>query len=134
VAEGTLTAAAARSHVAQMTLRQNHWTLGAFCAAYCRVVAVHHAIEDARMFPDLRAADASLGPVLDRLAGEHEVIAGLLADVDAALVAAIADPSSLSSLGDAGAAVERLGTVLLAHLDEEEAHLLDPIGRLGIDV
>lgn len=131
VAEGRTTAGAARSHLGDMTMRQNYWTLGAFCAAYCRVVATHHAIEDARMFPDLRAADASLGDVIDRLGAEHEVIAGIIDDIDAALAAMVADESRLD---DAQQVVDRLAEVLLAHLDYEETKLLGPIGRLSIPV
>ena len=74
----------ARSYLNKMAMRQNYWTLGAFCANYCRVLSTHHAIEDQRMFPDLRRGDESLGPVLDRLAAEHEVIAGVLDEVDRA--------------------------------------------------
>jgi hypothetical protein len=40
VAEGRGDRAAARSLVNRMTLRQNYWSLGAFCAAYCRVLTV----------------------------------------------------------------------------------------------
>jgi hemerythrin-like domain-containing protein len=114
-----------------MTLRQNYWTLGAFCAAYCRVVSVHHAIEDQRMFPDLRAADPGLGPVLDRLAEDHEVIGRMLTEVDAALVTMMADESSLDG---ARQAIDRFADVLLAHLADEEEQLLEPIGRLSIEV
>ena len=112
-------------------MRQNYWTFGAFCAAYCRVVATHHAIEDARMFPDLRAGDESLGPVLDRLGAEHDVIAGVLSELDAALVRVVEDEARLD---DARVAVDRLAEVLLAHLDEEEQQLLGPIGRLAIPI
>ena len=121
--------AEARSYLNKMAMRQNYWTLGAFCAAYCRVLSTHHAIEDQRMFPDLRSGDVSLGPVLDRLAAEHEVIAEVLDEVDRALVAMIADENRLD---DTEHAVDRLADVLLAHLDDEEAQLLGPIGRLGI--
>ena len=38
---GTLDAGTARSHVAQMTMRQNAWTVGAYCASYCRFVTGH---------------------------------------------------------------------------------------------
>ncbi len=58
VATGELTPAAARSLIARMTLRQNHWTLGSFCASYCRIVTIHHAVEDTHMFPSLSAAGA----------------------------------------------------------------------------
>lgn len=131
VTDGTTSAADARSHLHQMTMRQNFWTLGAFCAGYCRVVSVHHAIEDQRMFPDLRRADASLGPVLDRLAAEHEVIAGVLDEVDRGLVAMVTDGRRAD---EAESAVSRLADVLLAHLADEEDQLLDAIGRLGISV
>lgn len=131
VAAGRSSAAAARTHLNEMTMRQNYWTLGAFCASYCRVVAVHHAIEDARLFPDLRAGDASLGDVLDRLAADHETIAAQLESVDGALVATVDDEARLD---DARTAVDELARTLLAHLDDEEAALLEPIGRLGIQV
>jgi hypothetical protein len=114
-----------------MTIRQNAWTLGAFCAAYCRVVSVHHAIEDEQLFPDLKAADQALAPILERLRHEHEGIAGRLEEVDAALVAMIEDDRRIDGTRDA---VDRLGDVLVAHLRFEEDQLLGPIGRLSIRV
>ncbi len=114
-----------------MTMRQNYWTLGAFCTAYCRVVSVHHAIEDQQLFPDLKAADQSLGPVLERLHTDHEAIAKLLAEIDEALVAMIEDDHRLDRTQGA---VARLSEALLAHLALEEDSLLEPIGRLAIRV
>jgi hemerythrin-like domain-containing protein len=114
-----------------MTMCQNYWTLGAFCAAYCRVVSVHHAIEDQSMFPDLKAKDQSLGPVLERLQHEHEGIAKVLGEIDAGLVAMVEDEERLDYAQEA---VEHLSDALLAHLKYEEDQLLEPIGRLGIQV
>jgi hemerythrin-like domain-containing protein len=114
-----------------MTMRQNYWTLGAFCAAYCRVVSVHHAIEDQQLFRDLKAADESLGPVLERLQHEHEGIANVLGEVDAALVAMVGDEQRLD---ETQTAVEHLSDALLAHLKYEEEQLLEPIGRLAIRI
>jgi len=131
VAAGRETPQGARSYLNQMTMRQNYWTLGAFCATYCRVVSIHHAIEDQRLFMDLEVADGSLADVLERLRGEHEAIATVLAEIDAALVAMIADESQLQS---AQSALQRLQGTLLAHLNYEEDQLLEPIGRLGIEV
>jgi len=37
VAAGRTSAAAARSHLHQMTMRQHYWTFGAFCAAVDRL-------------------------------------------------------------------------------------------------
>lgn len=68
-----------------MTMRKNYWTLGAFCAAYCRVVSVDDAIEHQQLFPDLEGADKSLGSVLARLKHEYEGIAKVLGEVDTAL-------------------------------------------------
>src|SRR5688500_3143877 len=131
VRRGAAEPAEARSYLNQMAMRQNYWTLGAFCAAYCRVLSMHHAIEDQRMFPDLRRGDESLGPVLDRLAAEHEVIARVLDEVDRALVAMVADESRLDGTEEA---VDRLADALLTHLQDEEDALLGPIGRLGLTV
>jgi hypothetical protein len=132
---GTLSPAAARSHVATMTMRQNYWTLGAFCAAYCRLLTLHHTIEDERLFTDLRNEDPDLGPVLDRLSAEHEVIAGILDAVDHALVAMIgADGDRQPELAGVEKAVERLENALLEHLDGEESALLGAIGRLSVAI
>jgi hypothetical protein len=131
VGQGSITAAAALTHLNQMTMRQNYWTLGAFCSAYCRVVSVHHAIEDQHLFPDLKSADQSLGPILERLRSDHEGIAKLLDEIDAALVAMVENPQRLE---DTRSAVARLSDALLAHLELEEDSLLEPIGRLAIRV
>jgi len=131
VGQGRTTAAAARSYLNDMTMRQNYWTLGAFCSAYCRVVSVHHAIEDQQLFPDLKAADQSLGPILESLRTDHEAIARHLNEVDAALVAMVEDPDRLEATQ---AAVASLSDVLLTHLKLEEDSILEPIGRLAIRV
>jgi len=131
VAAGQVSPALARSLINRMSMRQNYWSLGAFCAAYCRVLTIHHAIEDSRMFVALRSRDEQLGPVIERLSEEHEVIAGVLTRLDQALVAMVEDPGQL---GVVQSEVERLSDVLLSHLDYEEAELLGPIAALGIEV
>jgi hemerythrin-like domain-containing protein len=131
VASGHSSPALARSLINRMSMRQNYWSLGAFCATYCRVLTIHHAIEDANLFVDLRARDASLGPVIERLSEEHEVVAAVLTRLDAALVAMVESPDYLDAVQ---AEVERLADVLLSHLDYEEQELLGPIARLGITI
>jgi hemerythrin-like domain-containing protein len=132
VAVGQSNPALARSLINRMSMRQNYWSLGAFCATYCRVLTMHHAIEDASLFTDLRSRDESLGPIVERLSEEHEVVAAVITRLDDALVAMIAmveDPEKLSAVQSE---VERLADVLLSHLDYEESELLGPIARLGI--
>ncbi|HEY1421567.1 MAG TPA: LLM class flavin-dependent oxidoreductase [Candidatus Dormibacteraeota bacterium] len=131
VRDGRTTAGEARSYLNTMTMRQNYWTLGAFCSAYCRVVSFHHAIEDQQLFPDLKAADQSLAPVLERLRHEHEGIAAVLGNIDAALVAMVEDEKRLD---ETSSAVDHLTDALLAHLKFEEEQLIEPIGRLAIRI
>lgn len=131
VLAGSLDPADARGAINEMTIRQNSWTLGAYCAAYCRLVATHHTIEDQALFPRLRAADARLAPVLDRLAGEHEIIHEVLEQVDRGLVAAVGPEPSGAGLQRA---VDALTDSLLSHLSYEERELVEPLARLGVMV
>ncbi|MBX6385814.1 MAG: LLM class flavin-dependent oxidoreductase, partial [Microbispora sp.] len=131
VATGRSDAAALRSMINQLTMRQNYWTLGTFCASYCRLLTTHHTIEDEHMFPMLAAAQKSLAPVVARLEEEHEVIAGVLTELDAALVAMIEDPDRLDAVRDR---VDLLSDVLLSHLRYEEEELVEPIARLDLDI
>ena len=129
VLDGSTDAAAARSRINEMTMRQNSWTLGAYCAAYCRVVTTHHTIEDQAMFPRLRAADPRLVPVVDRLEYEHRIIHDVLERVDDALLAFVGPAADASGLQYA---VDELTDSLLSHLSYEERELVEPIARLGV--
>ncbi|WP_214102700.1 LLM class flavin-dependent oxidoreductase [Acrocarpospora catenulata] len=131
VAAGRSEAAALRSMINDLTMRQNYWTLGSFCASYCRILTTHHTIEDSRMFPALAAAQESLAPVVARLEQEHEVVAEILTGLDAALVAMIEEPSGLDRVREQ---VDLLSDVLLSHLAYEEEELVEPLARLDLDI
>ena len=118
----------ARSAINEMTVRSNSWTLGAYCASYCRIVTGHHSLEDQAVFPHLRAREPGLAPVIDRLASEHEVIHDVLEDLDAELVALLARPGDFTRLQQAA---DVLTDVLLSHLAYEEAQLVEPLARHG---
>lgn len=128
VADGRVDAGAARSRLNQMTVRQNHWTLGTYCAAYCRIVTGHHELEDLSVFTHLRRADHRLGAVLDRLRVEHEVIHQLIERVDRDLVALLSEGDALSALR---ASVDVFTDALLSHLSYEERELVEPLARTG---
>jgi alkanesulfonate monooxygenase SsuD/methylene tetrahydromethanopterin reductase-like flavin-dependent oxidoreductase (luciferase family)/hemerythrin-like domain-containing protein len=128
VQKGTIDAARARSELNQMTMRQNDWTMGTYCQSYCRVVTAHHGLEDAAVFPHLRARDGALGPVLDRLRAEHVIIHGVLDSIDRALVKFIGHPDDFAELQDA---VDLLTDTLLSHLAYEERELIEPLARYG---
>jgi hemerythrin-like domain-containing protein len=127
VVDGDTDVEAARNLINHLTVRQNYWTLGSFCAAYCRIVTIHHTIEDQTMFPGLAAREPSLAPVIERLSREHEEIAEVLSGLDEALVAMVTDSAGLHQVQ---ARAEELATGLLAHLAYEEEQLLPAIGRL----
>jgi alkanesulfonate monooxygenase SsuD/methylene tetrahydromethanopterin reductase-like flavin-dependent oxidoreductase (luciferase family) len=129
VAAGSLDVATARSEINKLTMRQNQWTVGAYCEGYCRLVGLHHTIESTQLFPGLSRLDGRLAPVTERLHAEHEVIAGLLARVDAALVALVTDP--VRGMPELEAAVDLLTDALLSHLSYEEHQLLEPLARFG---
>ncbi len=129
VRAGAMDVAAARSSINRMTMRQNAWSVGAYCESYCRVVTIHHTLEDRRVFPDLRDADPALGPVLDRLSAEHLVIHDVLEAVDAALVAIVTQPAAMDGLQDA---VDLLSQRLTSHLRYEEEQLVGPLNRYGM--
>ena len=128
VREGAIDAGGARSAINEMTMRQNDWALGAYCAHYCRFVTGHHMLEDEAVFPHLRAMEAGLEPVIDRLADEHKIIHQVLNDVDQALVDHLRNPADFTGLQQA---VDVLTDALLSHLAYEEGQLVEPLARHG---
>ncbi len=139
VATGEIDPANARSVISRMTVRQNHWTLGSFCASYCRLVTIHHTVEDAHTFPALAEAVAGLDPVLKRLQGEHEVIAAVLERFDRALVDLVREEQGAPVPGQSGPAeiarlADELSDILLSHLAYEEDELADALTLLPVGV
>jgi alkanesulfonate monooxygenase SsuD/methylene tetrahydromethanopterin reductase-like flavin-dependent oxidoreductase (luciferase family) len=128
VCSGAVDAGHARSVLNTMTLRQNNWTLGAYCAAYCTMVTQHHGLEDGAVFPHLRRSDPALGPVIDRLEQEHVIIHEVVEGVDRALVALLHDPEDFTGVQKA---LDELTDALLSHLAYEEEQIVEPLSRHG---
>ncbi len=118
----------ARNAINELTMRQNNWTLGAYCAQYCRFVTGHHGLEDRSVFPHLRRSDPALTPVLDRLESEHLVIHDVLEQLDEALVALVSGASGTAELKRV---VDLLSSTLLEHLAYEEVELVPALDRHG---
>jgi hemerythrin-like domain-containing protein len=135
VRRGAMNTGAARSVINTMAMRQNNWTLGAFCESYCRIVTGHHTLEDRSIFVHLRRAEPQLAPVLDRLLQEHHVIADVLEQVDDALVSLVGTDAYGSTGVEAFEEIQRaldlLTDTLLSHLAYEERELLHPLARHG---
>jgi iron-sulfur cluster repair protein YtfE (RIC family) len=128
VREGALGAGDARAALNDMALRQNDWTLGAFCARYCGAVTQHHGLEDDAIFPHLARSEPALSPVIDRLADEHLTIHDAVHAVDRALVDHINRPDSYEGIQSA---IDFLTDALLSHLSYEEYEIVEPLSRLG---
>jgi hemerythrin-like domain-containing protein len=128
VRDGAVSAGSARSALNEMALRQNDWTLGAFCSRYCGAVAQHHGLEDDAVFPHLVRSDRSLEPVIARLTDEHLVIHDAIQAVDRALVGHINHPDDYSPIQSA---IDALTDSLLSHLSYEEHEIVEPLARLG---
>ena len=118
----------ARSTINEMTMRQNDWTVGAYCASYCRFVTQHHAIEDAGVFPHLRTAEPALARSSTGSPPSTSVIHDLLTALDRAFVAYVGTPGDFTVLD---AALEALDASLLAHLRYEEGRLVPALSRHG---
>ncbi|GAA5018912.1 hypothetical protein GCM10023258_06000 [Terrabacter aeriphilus] len=135
VRRGALSTGAARSVINTMAMRQNNWTLGAYCETYCRLVTGHHTLEDRSIFTHLRGVQPDLGPVLDRLEEEHHVIADVLEQVDDALVGLVGTEgygqTGEGALEEIQRALDLLTDTLLSHLAYEERELLHPLARHG---
>jgi hemerythrin-like domain-containing protein len=128
VRDGAVSAGEARSQLNEMAMRQNDWTLGAFCSRYCSAVTQHHNLEDVSVFPHLTRAEPTLKPVIDRLTVEHHAIHDAIEEVDHALVHHINNPGDFDRLQ---AAIDALTDTLLSHLSYEEYELVEPLARVG---
>ncbi|NUR25413.1 MAG: 5,10-methylene tetrahydromethanopterin reductase, partial [Catenulispora sp.] len=128
VRDGAVDVGRARQALNEMAIRQNNWTLGAYCAAYCTMLTQHHGIEDASIFPHLRRADPGLVPVVDRLEQEHHVIHDIVGEVDRALVNLVGRPDDFGPVQEA---LDVLTDALMSHLAYEEREITEPLARFG---
>jgi hypothetical protein len=115
-------AAQVSDRVAQLRSNSPIWTLQVDCLYHCRVVHMHHGIEDAEMFPALRRSNPDLGTVVDRLESDHRAISLLLDAVEAA-AKEFDDASPTAVRENLVVALRDLATSLLEHLAYEEENI-----------
>jgi hypothetical protein len=104
------------------------WRLRASCLHYCRFVHHHHRLEDRALFPELRRVNPALSPLVDRLQEDHRRVAGLIEGVETAVAALSAadEPMTRAAVAEA---LEALAAHLLAHLELEEASIVETLRR-----
>ncbi|WP_380164072.1 hemerythrin domain-containing protein [Jannaschia sp. R86511] len=132
LAQGRLPLGEVREQVRDSQLRRTFAQLGAFCQMYCRFVHGHHGIEDARMYPDLLAADPSLQPVVDELTADHVRIGGLLRTLDDELARTHGADDTVAAAQRVAVALEALAEALVEHLRVEEEALVPALDRLRL--
>ncbi|MFK3983555.1 hemerythrin domain-containing protein [Micromonospora sp. NPDC050397] len=117
-----------RSTVHSLQTRSPLWQLRTNCLTWCRLVHSHHGNEDVRLFPALRRANPALIPAVNRLQADHRRISDLLDQVTslADLLSGDDRPETRKRLLLTLAEVR---TVLLAHLDLEEATITPTLRR-----
>ena len=124
-----LSGEAVRDALGELKTNGPLWQLKVNCLRYCRHVHAHHGAEDVLLFPALRAADSSVGPVVDRFEADHARVSDLL-DVVEAAARALTDTDG----GDARQRVidglRDLHVHLLEHLDYEEHNAGPTMRRL----
>ena len=105
------------------------WRLRIDCLRYCRFVHSHHNAEDGGFFPELRAANPAINPVIDRLQADHRRVSDDLDAVEAA-ANALTDDESEPARKAVADRLQALGQNLLAHLDYEERSLAATVLRI----
>jgi len=105
------------------------WRLKVDCLRYCRFVHSHHNAEDVGFFPELRATNPAIAPVIDRLEADHRKVSDLLDEVET-VAKALADDDGDATRKAVADALHALREELLAHLEYEERRLEETVLRL----
>ncbi|MEM7295085.1 MAG: hemerythrin domain-containing protein [Pseudomonadota bacterium] len=110
------------------SISQNFHAFGTLCGEGCKILQLHHAMEEGHMFSELEAkGNAALTAIVTRLREEHKVIHALLDRLEDAAGILIADPSE-TNFAATGAAFKHLDRVIRSHFRYEETELEEPIG------
>jgi hypothetical protein len=106
------------------------WRLQVDCLRYCRLVHMHHNAEDADFFPELRSTNPAIGPIIDRLQGDHRRVSDDLDAVEAA-ANALSKKDGKPTRQAVVDTLQALAENLLEHLDYEELSIKETVLRLG---
>ena len=116
------------SIVLHSDMRKNFEVAGTICGHQCRVLTMHHDIEEHSMFPALAAqGNTALSEVVDKLRAEHKVIHELLnrLGVAATELSAKPDEAHFEAAFDVFFALRK---AVMSHFKYEETELEEAIG------
>jgi len=132
-AAGTVSPEELAQRAGAVPIVDNYRRFGTLCGEHCRVIEVHHAIEDEWIFPELRDRSAAMRAVTDRLLAEHRVVHALLERLLDALDALAREPdeANFAAARDLYAAFEK---TLASHFGYEEDAIGDALGVYGVGV
>ena len=115
-------------------MAQNFRAFGTLCGQECRVLTLHHDIEEQQIFPQLHARGSdAMRAVVDRLRAEHKVVHELL-DRLAAVAHDLATAPTEANFTKAGAIFDKLCAVVKSHFHYEETTLEEALGVYGVMV
>jgi deazaflavin-dependent oxidoreductase (nitroreductase family) len=95
------------------------------CLTFCDSVHEHHTKESGRGFALLEQRYPGLAPILKQLRAEHEVLAGIQAELRRTLATAGSAPAEVVR-----AELRRLASTLEEHFDREEEQLVTALNAL----
>ncbi|MGH1578471.1 hemerythrin domain-containing protein [Planktotalea sp.] len=117
-----------REVVLHTDMAKNFAAAGSICGHQCRVLTMHHDIEEQSMFPALAAqGNHALTKIVDKLRAEHLVIHELLKRLGRAGDRLSADPSA-ANFEAAFAVFFKLRSAVMSHFGYEETELAEAIG------
>jgi hemerythrin-like domain-containing protein len=116
---------------AALPMLHNLRRFGNLCGQHCRIIEMHHTIEDQALFPILGQKSNSLKRVIDRLIAEHEVVHALLLRLIEASERLVRDPAP-ANFAATKELYEAFEKVLLSHFGYEEEEIGDAIGVYNI--
>lgn len=117
-------AAEVRDGLIGLQTRGPLWQLRMGCLHYCQFVHGHHGLEDAALFPLVRANNPELAEAVAKLEADHRVVSDLLDAVEAEarrLGDADGDRGDDDARAALAAALDLLADTLLEHLAYEES-------------
>ena len=123
-----------KSIVLNAEMTQNFRAFGTICGQECRVLTMHHDIEEQSIFPQLHASGSdAVRAIVDRLRAEHLVVHEVLERL-AAVAHDLAARPDAAQFAEAGAIFDKLWVVVKSHFHYEETTLEEALGHYGVMV